>query len=114
MEEPALADDPDFASQPERVARRDALEARVNARFATAPRATVVEWLDAAGIAYASLNTALELGQHPHLRRANVAIPGGDIALPLPPARHDGASPELGAVPALDADGAAIRAEFAA
>lgn len=113
MDDPALADDPDYASQPDRVARRDPLEARINARFATADRPIVVGWLDAAGIAYASLNTALDLGHHPHLRRARVAIPGGDIALPLPPARHDGASPELGAVPALNADGAAIRAEFA-
>lgn len=114
MDEPALADDPDFASQPDRVARRGALEARIAARFSTAPRSSVIDWLEAAGIAYASLNTALDLHEHPHLRRARIAIPGGEIALPLPPARHDGVSPDLGAVPALDADGAAIRAEFAA
>lgn len=114
MEDPALADDPDYASQPDRVARREALEARIAARFATAPRAAVVGWLDAAGIAYASLNTALDLRAHAHLHRARVAIPGGEIALPLPPARYDGAAPDLGAVPALDAHGAAIRAEFAA
>jgi crotonobetainyl-CoA:carnitine CoA-transferase CaiB-like acyl-CoA transferase len=113
MEEPALTNDPDYASQPDRVARRDALEARINARFGTAPRETVVGWLDAAGIAYASLNTALDLRTHPHLKRARVAVPGGDIALPVPPASHDGATPSLGDVPALDAHGAAIRAEFA-
>ncbi len=113
MDDADLASDPDYASQPDRVARRDALEARINARFATAPRAEVVGWLEAAGIAYASLNTALDLACHPHLRRADVGTPGGAVALPLPPARHDGAAPTLGDVPDIDEHGAAIRAEFA-
>ena len=114
MAEPTLASDPDYASQSDRVARRDVLEARINAYFATLPRAEVVRLLDAAGIAYASLNTALDLAGHPHLRRAVVATPGGAVALPLPPARHDGAAVALGDVPAINQHGAAIRAEFAA
>lgn len=114
LQDPALAEDPDFGSQPDRVARRDALEARIAAVFADAPRAEIITRLDAAGIAFASLNTALDLARHPHLRRTAVATPGGAVSLPMPPARHDGPAPHLGAVPALDADGAALRAEFAA
>lgn len=110
MADPALASVPEYASQYDRVARRDILEARINARFATAPRAEVERWLASAGIAFASMNTALDLAGHPHLRRTFVETPGGKVALPLPPARRAAA---LGEVPALDQHGAAIRAEFA-
>ena len=113
MQDPQLARDPDFGSQPDRVARRVALEAKIAGVFVSLPRADVIARLETAGIAFASLNTALDLAQHPHLRRAEVATPSGQVTLPLPPARHDGATRALGAVPALDAHGPDIRAEFA-
>jgi itaconate CoA-transferase len=114
LEDPGLAEDPDFGSQHDRVARREALEARITAVLARLPLAEATARLDAAGIAYARLNTALDLARHPHLARAEVAVPGGRVELPLPPARRDGAAATLGDVPALDAHGEAIRAEFAA
>jgi itaconate CoA-transferase len=107
-----LATDPDFASQTARVARRAALDARIDAVFGVLDRDTVIARLEAAGMAYARLSTALDLAQHPHLQRAAVETPEGPVALPLPPARVDGVAPALGAVPAVDADGAALRAEF--
>jgi itaconate CoA-transferase len=114
LKDPGLAQDPDFGSQHDRVARREELEPRIAAVFARLPLAEVTARLDAAGIAFASLNTALDLARHPHLARTEVAVPGGCVALPLPPARHDGEAAALGDVPALDAHGEAIRAEFAA
>jgi crotonobetainyl-CoA:carnitine CoA-transferase CaiB-like acyl-CoA transferase len=114
MRDPALAEDPDFGDMPARVERRPALDARIAAVFGALDRETVIARFEEAGIAYGRLTTALELAEHPHLRRQTVDTPGGPVALPLPPQLVDGAAPRLGAVPALDGHGAAIRREFAA
>jgi len=114
LEDPALAEEPGFASQPARVARRAALDGRIGAVFARLPRAEVEARLGAAGIAFAGVTTALDLARHPQLARAEVAVPGGRVALPLPPWRRDGAAARLGDVPALDAHGPALRREFGA
>ena len=74
--------------------------------------AAMIERLDGEGIAYAMVNTPLDLAGHPHLRRIDVATDGGAVAVPAPPARRRGSVPALGAVPSVDADGAAIRREF--
>lgn len=112
LEDPALADDPDFASQPDRVARRAALDARIAAVFERLSRDAVIARMEAAGMAYASLNTALDLAQHPHLSRVTIDTPAGPVAVPAPPARFAGVERPLGAVPGIDEHGAAIRAEF--
>ena len=112
LEDPALAEDPDFASQPDRVARRAALDARINAVFARLTREAVIARMEAAGMAYASLNSALDLARHPHLSRVTIDTPEGPVAVPAPPARIAGVERKLGAVPSVDQQGAAIRAEF--
>jgi crotonobetainyl-CoA:carnitine CoA-transferase CaiB-like acyl-CoA transferase len=112
LEDAALAEDPAFASQPDRVARRAALDARIAAVFGRLSRTAVIARLEAAGIAWASLNTALDLAAHPHLARMAVETPAGPVALPAPPARVAGRAAAPGPVPGLDAHGAAIRAEF--
>ena len=110
----ALAVDPRFAGPSERVANRAALDAVIAARFAETDRPTLEGRLAAARIAYAGVNTPLDLARHPHLRRLPVATPGGEVALPAPPAIRRGVELAPGAVPALDAQGAAIRREFGA
>jgi crotonobetainyl-CoA:carnitine CoA-transferase CaiB-like acyl-CoA transferase len=112
LEDPALAKDPDFASQPDRVARRGALDARIDTVFSRLTREAVIARMEAAGMAYASLNTALDLAHHPHLSRVTVETPAGPVAVPAPPARIAGVERHLGSVPAVDEHGAAIRAEF--
>jgi itaconate CoA-transferase len=114
LDDPVLAEDPAFASQPDRVARRDALEARISDVFGGMASEAVVTRLEEARIAFARLNTPLDLARHPHLARAEIAVPGGRIGLPLPPARREGVAVEMGDVPELDEHGAAIRTEFAA
>jgi crotonobetainyl-CoA:carnitine CoA-transferase CaiB-like acyl-CoA transferase len=111
LEQPGLATDPDFATNVKRVANRGRLNAVVREGFAR----HATEALLAAGIAFARVNAVADFARHPQLRRVEVATPSGPVAIPAPPAIVDGVrAPALGAVPALGAHGAAIRAEFAA
>ena len=110
--EPGLAAAPGWGSNNERVANRDVVDGRVAGRLAGLGRAEAAGLLDASRTAYGFVNQVSDLGAHPALRRVEVGVPGGVASVVAPPAIHDGALPRLGAVPALDQHGAAIRAEF--
>src|SRR6185437_14140276 len=56
LEDPALARDPRFQSNSDRVAHRGVLEERIAARFAACSGAEIVARLESAGIAYARMN----------------------------------------------------------
>lgn len=109
LDRPELAGDPRFATNVARVANRPDTDGLVAAAFARRPMAALVAALEAAGIAFATVNDMAGLSRHPHLRRVRVEIPGGSAAIPAPPF---GDRP-LGPVPDRDAHGAAIRREFA-
>ena len=109
----ALADDPRFVDNPARVANRAALDAIIAARLADRRRDDVAEALFAAGIAYGKLSGLDDLRRHPQARFASVDTPAGPVALLAPPPITDDTAAALGAVPAVGADDAAIRAEFA-
>lgn len=114
LEKPELADDPRFASNIARCENRSALDAEITAILADG---TVDSWSDrlrAAGIAYAPINGVAELSAHPHLRRVTVDTPTGPAEIPALAPRWDGEQPALGAVPAINSHGGAIRAEFGA
>ncbi|HEX8382975.1 MAG TPA: CaiB/BaiF CoA-transferase family protein [Sphingomonas sp.] len=108
-----IADDPRFAGNALRCANRPALDAAIDAVFATLDGAAVIARLAAAGTAYASLNDVADLSRHPQLRRVEAASPTGPVALPAPPVRWAGVVATAGAVPAIGGDSDAIRAEFA-
>jgi formyl-CoA transferase len=109
----ALAADPDFATNVARVKRRGATDGRVAAVFGSLDEAALTEKLLAADIAFARVNTTADLAAHPQLRRIDVATPAGTISYPAPAARRAGEpARRYGAVPALGAHSAAIRAEF--
>lgn len=109
----AVANDARFDNASARVANRADLDAIIEARFAAFDRPALVSLLEAVGIAYAGVNTVLDLARHPHLRRLPVATAMGTVEVPAPPAmRREGAN-RLSPVPALDADGDTIRREFA-
>lgn len=110
----ALASDPRFAGNAARVANRPALEQIVAASFAELDRSAAIALLDAAGIAFGSVNSVADLSQHSQLRRITVAAPHGTVSLPAPPAILVGQTPPQGAVPALGAHSDAIRREFTA
>jgi formyl-CoA transferase len=108
----ALAADPDFATNVERVRRRAETDARVQAVFGATDEAALAKMLAAADIAFARVNDPVLLAVHPHLRRIEVDTPSGPVSYPAPAARRDGEPRRYGAVPALGEHSAAIRAEF--
>jgi itaconate CoA-transferase len=109
----ALAADPDFATNVERVERRGETDGRVQAVFGAMDEAPLTQRLAAADIAFARLNDTAALARHPHLRRIEVATPSGAVSYPAPAAQHAGESRRYGPVPALGEHTDRIRAEFA-
>jgi len=112
LDDKALAADPAFATNVERVKRRGETDARVAAVFGATDEAALTKKLAAADIAFARVNTTADLAVHPQLRRIDVATPSGVVSYPAPPARDDGAPRRYGAAPALGEHTAKIRAEF--
>jgi formyl-CoA transferase len=108
----ALAADPDFATNVERVKRRADTDGRVQAVFGATDEATLTAKLAAADIAFARVNDTALLAAHPHLRRIDVATSSGMVSYPAPAARREGKPRRYGAVPALGEHSETIRAEF--
>src|SRR5262249_18827935 len=108
----ALAADPAFATNVERVRRRAETDARVAAVFGSMDVEPLVERLVAADIACGRVNDTGTLGAHPHLRRITVDTPSGPVSYPAPAEQRMSAAREYGAVPALGAHTAQVRAEF--
>jgi itaconate CoA-transferase len=112
LDDKALAADPAFATNVERVKRRSETDARVAAVFGATDEAALTKKLAAADIAFARVNATADLAVHPQLRRIDVATPSGIVSYPAPPARDDGTPRRYGAVPALGEHSAKIWAEF--
>jgi formyl-CoA transferase len=112
LDDKALAADPAFATNVERVKRRGETDARVAAVFGATDEAALTKKLSRADIAFARVNATADLAVHPQLRRIDVATPSGTVSYPAPPARDDGAPRRYGAVPALGEHTAKIWAEF--
>src|SRR5690606_17487309 len=112
MGDAALATNPDFATNVERVKRRPDTDGRVQAAFGTMDVADLEARLAAAEIAYARVNDTALLAKHPHLRRITVGSPSGPVSMPAPAAKRDGAPREYGPVPALGEHTEAVRKEF--
>jgi itaconate CoA-transferase len=108
----ALAADPAFATNPDRVKRRAETDARVAAVFAAADADPLAERLTAADIAFARVTDMAALGRHPHLRRITVGLPSGSVSYPAPAALQMGESRRYGSVPALGAHTEKVRQEF--
>src|SRR6204780_4264802 len=110
----ALAVDPAFATNVERVKRRAETDGRVAKVFASLDADALEQKLAAADIAFARVNGPAELARHPHLRRITIGTPSGPVAYPAPAAQHGGPSRHYGAVPALGEHTEKVRAEFMA
>lgn len=113
MERAELARDPRYATNKDRVARREEVDDVVGTFFVAHSRSDLESRLRAARIAYGNVNGLADLSTHPALRRWTVASATGDVAMPAHPNAALG-TPHSLSVPDLDAQGAAIRKEFAA
>ena len=108
----ALARDPDFASNVERVRRRAQTDGRVEAVFGAMNEAALTAKLAAADIAFARVNDTAALARHPQLRRIAVDTPSGRVSMPAPAARRAGEERRYGPVPKLGEHTERIWAEF--
>jgi len=111
--DPALANDPRFHDNSARIQHKPELEALIKTAFSTYDRAELLELLDGAGIASAAVNDVDSLSDHPQLDRSTIGTPAGPVSISMPPIRRSGSRVALGPSPAFNADGTAIRAEFA-
>ena len=113
MERAELARDPRYATNKDRVARREEVDDMVGTFFVAHSRSDLESRLRAARIAYGNVNGLADLSTHPALRRWTVASATGDVAMPAHP-NAELEAPATLCIPDLDAQGAAIRKEFAA
>jgi formyl-CoA transferase len=112
--DPALAADPRFATNVERVERRAETDAKVAIVFAALDVEALSEKLAAADIAFARVSDVARLSVHPHLRRVTVASPTGPVTLPAPAPLHASAPRRYGPIPALGEHTEGVRTEFSA
>jgi itaconate CoA-transferase len=112
MDDKALAADPNFANNSERVKRRAETDSRIAKAFGALDADALVERLAAADIAFGRVNGTAELATHPHLRRITIGSPSGPISYPAPAALWAGEQRQYGPVPAIGEHSAKIRAEF--
>ena len=113
--QPALAQDPRFAGNANRVAERVALRKLIIEAFEPLTAPQVVERLEAAQIANARVNSMHDVWAHPQLeargRWREVGSPAGLLPAMLPPGSWD-TGPRMDPVPALGEHTDAILAEL--
>lgn len=113
LEAPAMAEDPRFATNPDRVAHRVELDAIIAGVFGRLSREQVIARLEAAKIAYGRLSTMDDVERHPQNRFITVGGAAGEVDLLAPPPVVPGIEERYGPVPALGEHDALVRREFA-
>lgn len=105
IERPDLADDPRFATNPDRCAHRDELNAAIESWCKQRDLEDIQRIADIAGIGNSRYNKPSEVIAHPHLKARDrwrqVGTPSGEIAALLPPPVISGLELGMGAVPGL-------------
>ena len=112
LQRPELMQDPRCAGNAARVAHRAFVDGTVAEVFASLPSGAVVDRLTEAQTAFGSVNSVHDLIEHPQLRTRRMQVRGKPVDVPAPPWGMDWDGDTFEEAPALDADGAAIRAEF--
>jgi crotonobetainyl-CoA:carnitine CoA-transferase CaiB-like acyl-CoA transferase len=111
LRDEALATEPRFVTNEQRVMNRIALDGLIQKYFGSLSRAAIVELLLNGQIAFGAVNQVAELSAHPQLRR--VAIDGeyGTVNVPAHPVRASN-WPVYGDIPALGQHSDELRIEF--
>lgn len=113
---PGLAEDPLYASNADRVARRGELDEMLGGWCLERTLAEIQRLADNVGIGNARLNSVRDLVEHPQLasrrRWRHVGTPSGTVPALLPPAMATHWPVIHGSVPALGEHTEPIRAEF--
>lgn len=107
LEQPELATDSRFDSNPKRLANRESLHAIIDTSFARLTAEEVIARLEQAGIANARLNSVQEFWDHPQLQARNrwreVDSEVGTIKTLLPPVTMREVEPRMNPIPRLGA-----------
>ena len=116
FEKAALADDPRFATNPDRLKNRAELETWIEEYFSNLTGAEIIARLERADIANAVLNDIPAVVAHAQLaargRWAEADSPVGAIRALVPPHNLQHASPRMGKIPALGEHTEEILAEL--
>jgi crotonobetainyl-CoA:carnitine CoA-transferase CaiB-like acyl-CoA transferase len=116
LDDAALAGNPRFCTNPQRMQNRDALEALIEQHFAKFSADQVLQRLDDAAIANANMNTVESFLRHPQLharhRVQQVGSPNGPLMSFLPAITIPGVEPVMGDIPAVGEHNEAILAEL--
>jgi len=114
--QPGLATDARFATNPDRVANRAALNEAIDPLTGSLTRDELIGRLDAASIAHAHMNSVKDFILHPQLtardRWQNIETPAGPVEVLAPPVSINNEAARMGAVPALGQHTDAILAEL--
>ena len=101
----AVATDPRFASNAERVQHRQELHALIAEAFGRISGAELIQRLESAGIAYARRNTISEFLEHPQLaerdRWSEVGSSAGALKALRPPVQMEHVEAVMGDIPSL-------------
>jgi itaconate CoA-transferase len=112
IEDDDLARSPDFATNVQRVKRREQTDQKVQSAFSQHSAQTLIARLLNYEIAFGQVNDMASLAQHPHLNRISIETPNGPVSIPAPPQQWVGTIRDYGPVPACGAHDTIIRAEF--
>lgn len=116
LKQPEVAGDSRFNSNSQRVANKEALRVLIVTTFASLSRAQVIERLEAASIANASVNTMRDVWNHPQLaerqRWSTVDSAVGPLPALIPPATNSAFEPRMDKIPALGENSVSILASL--
>ena len=112
LDDAALATDPRFTNNSNRVANRAALDTIIRNVFGGVHREAIVQKLEQARIAYGRVSTLEDVAQHPQNRYVEIETPTGPVRCLAPGVLFDNTLPEFGRVPALGEHSQKLRAEF--
>jgi itaconate CoA-transferase len=113
LRRPELVDDPRCRGNAARVANRPFVDDLVAQAFGALPGAAVIDRLTEAQTAFGNVNSVHDLIEHPQLRTRRMPVKGQAVEVPATPWGMEWDGLTFEEAPALDAHGAAIRAEFA-
>lgn len=112
LQRPELLQDARCQGNAARVAHRDFVDGTVAEVFGTLTSAVVVDRLTEAQTAFGQVNSVYDLIQHPQLRTRRMPVQGREVEVPASPWNVAWDSGSFSAAPALDEQGARLRAEF--
>ncbi|WP_041682833.1 CaiB/BaiF CoA-transferase family protein [Pusillimonas sp. T7-7] len=116
LQQPELASDDRFNSNSLRVANKETLRVLIVTAFALLSRKQVIERLEAAGIANASVNTMHDVWAHPQLaarqRWRTVDSSAGPLPAMIPPATNSSFQARMDKIPGLGEHSASLLGEL--